>query len=168
MSTDTADSTPPPRCRRRSRLLAVLVAVIRRVDAVRIRAHLRRTERALRAADTDHLDADRRRRRHRALDALRRYRRRGEFPTNDAEPRRAAQFVGANGVPCAVAALLLADGAEELVDRIAATDNAVRIENLDDGPLLDWLDRNGLSRLRPHGSSRCTRPISTWSPTAAR
>lgn len=124
----------------------LFVAAIRWLDAVRIRAHLRRTERSLRAADTDHLDAERRRRRHRALDALRRYRRRGRFPTNRAEPERAPQFVGANGVPCAVAALMLADGERDPVKQVAATDNAVRIGELDDGPVLDWLDRNGLSQ----------------------
>jgi len=127
-------------------LLAVLVAVRRRLTAVRVQAHLRRTERALRAADTSHLDPECRRRRREALDALRAYRDRGRIPTNESTPGRAPQFVGAGGVPCAVAALVLADGESALVDRVAAADNAVRIEDLEGGPLVEWLDRTGLTQ----------------------
>lgn len=58
---------------------------------------------------------------------------------------RAPQFVGANGVPCAVASLALADGESTLVERTAATDNAVRVESLDGGPLADWLAASGLT-----------------------
>lgn len=118
----------------------------RAVDDVRVRAHLRRTERGLRAADTDHLSAEQRRRRERHLDRLREYRERGAFPTNRVAAERVPCFVGANDVPCALAALLLADGREDLVERVAATDNTVRIEDCTDEELLAWLDENGLTR----------------------
>ena len=109
----------------------------------------------MRAADTDHLDPDRRRRREAALDALRAYRERGAVPTNEGTDERTPQFVGANGVPCAVAALALADGRSALVERVAARENGVRLETVGesrngrgelDGPLLDWLDGTGLTR----------------------
>jgi len=136
------------------RLVAILLAARRRLTAVRVRAHLRRTERALRAADTDHLDAERRRRRETTLDALREYRRRGAVPTNEGTSERAPQFVGANGVPCAVAALALADGERDLVERVAARENDLRVEELPDRPgeghraqLREWLDGAGLTRV---------------------
>jgi hypothetical protein len=136
-------------------VVTALLVLRRWFTTVRVRAHLRRTEHALRAADTDHLDPDQRRRREAALDALRAYRQRGSVPTNEGAPERAPQFVGANGVPCAVAALALADGQSDLVERVAARDNGVRLEAAAegqsgrrevDGPLLDWLDETGLTR----------------------
>jgi hypothetical protein len=95
-------------------VVTVLLALRRWFTGVRVRAHLRRTERALRTADTDHLDADRRRRREDTL-----------------------------------------DGRSDLVERVAAHDNGVRLETVGenrngrgevDGPLLDWLDGTGLTR----------------------
>jgi hypothetical protein len=139
LSRATAGSVP-------RRALAILLTLRRWFTTVRVRAHLRRTERALRATDTDHLDPGRRRRREDALDALRAYRERGDVPTNEGTTEHAPQFVGANGVPCAVAALALADGQSDLAERIAASENDVRLETTDDEPLLDWLDGAGLTR----------------------
>jgi hypothetical protein len=80
--------------------------------------------------------------------------------------------VGADGTPCAVAHLLREDGREDLVGRIAGRDNTVRIESLDDGPLLDWLEENGLTqaeaaRIQPsypesvHLATTCG-PVACW------
>lgn len=118
----------------------------RAVDRLRVREHLRRVERDLRRADVDHLDPERRRRREAVLDDLRAYRRRGAVPINDEAPERTPCFVGAEGTPCAVAALLLADGRDDLVAEVAETDNALRIEDCEDERLLDWLDGVGLTR----------------------
>lgn len=123
-----------------------LVRASRRIDDVRIREHLRRAERDLRARDVDHLDPETRRRRERHLDRLRRYRRRGAFPRNEEHPERTPCFRGANGTPCAVAFLLLEDGRKELVADVAETDNAVRIESVEDGTLLDWIEANGFTK----------------------
>jgi hypothetical protein len=135
-----------PRGSLRQRLHATLRVVLAWLTRHRVREHLRRTERALRVADTSHLDEERHRRRMAALDALRAYRQQGAVPTNRSVPERAPQFVGADGVPCAVAAMLRADGRTELVERVAATDNAVRLEDVEDGPLVEWLDETGLTR----------------------
>jgi hypothetical protein len=133
------------------RVLAWVLALRQWIDAVRVREHLRRTERALRGADVTGLDPRRLERRERALDRLGAYRRRGRVPTNRATRERAPQFVGANGVPCALGALALADGERELVEEVSATDNAVRVEDLDGGPLVEWLERTGL---RPAEAAR--------------
>lgn len=118
----------------------------RYLETIRIREHLRRAERELRRTTPDGLDDSQRERRSRHLDTLREYRQRAKFPTNEAVPERCPQFVGANGVPCAIAALLLADGEDDLVSTVAATDNAVRIEDVTDGPILDWLAENGITQ----------------------
>lgn len=118
----------------------------RAVDRIRVREHLRRVERDLRRTDVSHLDPERRRRREGVLDDLRTYRRRGAVPINDEAPERTPCFVGAEGTPCAVAALLLADGREDLVAEIADADNTLRIEDCEDERLLDWLDEVGLTR----------------------
>ena len=125
---------------------AFLLVLLERLDAIRIRAHLRRTESALRDNDTASLRAEQRDRRGQHLDVLRDYWRRGEFPANQAAEERAPKFVGTNGTPCAVAALLLADGKDDLVESIAVRRNGVRIEELDGGPVVDWLRENGFTK----------------------
>lgn len=144
----------------------------RALDDRRIAAHLRRVERDLRATDHDHLTAGQRRRRERTLDRLRAYRRRGEFPRNDTHPGRTPCFVGADGTPCAVAYLLAEAGHDDFVADVAATDNTVRIESLDDGPVLDRIEALGLTpeeaaRIQPtypegvHLATTCG-PVPCW------
>lgn len=124
-----------------------LGTVRRSVDDARIVEHLHRAEVALRAADVDHLSPDRRRRRERALDRLGAYRRRGEFPTNESEAGRSPLFVGSDGIPCAMAALAIADGREDLVEAVMDAEPAVAIEDLaDDHPLVTWIEATGLTR----------------------
>lgn len=119
----------------------------RRLDDVRIREHLRRTEAALRDADHDHLTAEQRRRRCAALDRLAEYRERGEFPRNRTEPERTPLFVGSDGTPCAMAYLLRADGREDLVDAVMEEDPTARIGDLPaDHPVIEWVEANGLTR----------------------
>lgn len=120
-------------------------AVRRRLDAVRIREHLRRAERDLRESTPRDLGPERRRRRKAALDRLREYWQAGEFPTNRRQPGRTPCFVGANGVPCAMAYLLQEDGHEDLVADVMATDPTVRLEDVEDGPLVEWVEANGLT-----------------------
>lgn len=114
------------------------------LDDRRIRAHLRRTERALR--DADHgLSPEQRRRRETVLDHLRDYWQRGRFPTNEECPERVPCFVGANGEPCAMAYLLQQAGRDDLVDALMADDPTLRVEDLEGGPLVEWVERQGLT-----------------------
>jgi len=123
-----------------------LNAARRMLDDRRIASHLRRVEHDLRAADHDHLTAAQRRRRERSLDRLRAYRRRGEFPRNETHPGRTPCFVGATRTRCAVAHLLAAAGHDDLVADVAATDNTVRVEALDGGPVVERIEDLGLTR----------------------
>ena len=153
----------------------------RAVERVRVREHLRRTERALRRADHPSLTPAQRRRRERHLDRLRAYWRRGEFPSNRAKPGRAPAFVSPDdGTRCAVASLLEPDR-PGLVARTAATANAVRLEAPAgtplDGALAGWAERNGftpaeLARVQPtypHSVQFATTcgPVACWVAGAA-
>lgn len=135
------DSTPmaaaPPLARRLSRLY-------RRLDDHRIREHLRRAERDLRAADSDR-SPEQERRRTEALGHLRDYWQRGRFPTNEQSQERVPCFVGANGEPCAMAYLLQQDGRDDLVADVMATDPTLRFEDVGEGPLVDWVEEQGLT-----------------------
>lgn len=124
-----------------------LDALRRRLDDVRIREHLRRTEAALREVDHDHLTPEQRRRRGVALDHLAAYRERGAFPTNRTEPRRTPLFVGDDGTRCAMAHLLAEDGRDDLVADVLSNDPTVAIEALPpEHPVLEWTEANGLTR----------------------
>lgn len=116
-----------------------------RLDEQRIRAHLRRTERALRETSHDLPPANQRRRAE-TLDHLHDYWKRGRFPTNEQSTDRVPCFVGANGEPCAVAYLLEQDDRDDLVEAVMVEDPTLRFEDVDEGPLVDWLEERGLTR----------------------
>ena len=129
-----------------SRTAGRLDRLRRAIDDVRVREHLRRAEYALRSANHD-LSPERRRRRERHLDRLAAYRERGEFPTNRTEAEQVPLFVGDDGTPRAMAHLLLEDGREDLVAAVMAEDPTARIEELlDDHPVVEWVEANGLTR----------------------
>jgi hypothetical protein len=71
----------------------------------------------------------------------------GTFPLNTDFPGRLVPyFVDQVGTACAVGHLILLDGKQDLVASIAARSNHIRIENVHDGPLLDWIHDSGLTQ----------------------
>ncbi len=78
-------------------------------------------------------------------------------------------FVDRRGVPCAVAYLMLKSGREDLVRQVVETNTYVRIGDLREGPVLDWIRSSGLTqeecaRIQPayrkrRGSSYAGRPF---------
>jgi hypothetical protein len=118
-----------------------------RIDDVRIREHLRRTESALRGDAAQDLSTAQRERRESALDRLTTYRERGEFPRNRTQADRTPLFVGDDGTPCAMAHLLLEDGRDDLVATVMADDPTVAIEDLPpEHPVVEWIETNGLTQ----------------------
>lgn len=116
-----------------------------RLDDIRIQEHLRRAERELRQTEHTDLTLEQRRRRQRALDRLHEYWQQGAFPRNRCRPSRTPCFIGANDVPCAMAYLLQKDGREDLVEQVMDTEPTVRLETVEDGPLAEWVEANGLT-----------------------
>ncbi|WP_419859316.1 hypothetical protein [Candidatus Palauibacter irciniicola] len=121
----------------------------------------RDVEEALRRKATDALSAAQRERRNTALNWLREYRERGEFPHNHTHAGgRVPVFVDEHGTPCAVAYLLQRSGRENLVREIAGADNNVYAWELaDDGRFSEWLDEMGLTleeaRIQPNYADYC-------------
>lgn len=116
-----------------------------RIDDFRIREHLRRAERDLRHNEPAGLTPDQRRRRQQTLDGLQEYWQQGAFPRTRRGPSRTPCFVGENDIPCAMASLLQEDGREDIVAAVMDADPTVRLETVEDGPLAEWVEANGLT-----------------------
>jgi len=116
-------------------------------EGARIREHLSRVERQLRAGDVSRLDHARRAAREAALDALHVYWRAGVFPHNHDFPGvRRPYFVDRHGTRCAMAYVIEHAGGAKLVARVSRTANNARVRELAGDPeLIAWLDRNGMT-----------------------
>ena len=143
------------------------------LETRRIQGHLLDVEGVLRRRATDALSASQRERRNTALNWLREYRERGEFPRNHTHAdARVPVFVDEHGTPCAVAYLLQKSGREDLVREIASADNNVYAWELaGDARFSDWLDETGLTlgeaaRIQPQYGDHCVCVVdnasSTW------
>lgn len=75
---------------------------------------------------------------------LKEYREAGQYPT-DVSGRVASVFVGENGVRCPMAELLHKSGRDDLVAAVAKDNNTVRLADVHDGPLYDWMLSSGLT-----------------------
>jgi len=84
------------------------------------------------------------RRRH--LGMLRRYAQAMEFPVNTYQPGMLNVFVDEQGHICAAANLIARDGQRDLVDATAAQQNFIRLADVHEGPLLDWMLRSGFTQ----------------------
>lgn len=116
-------------------------------DVETLARHYARAEKELRAASTDHLSEQQRGKRAQALDWLRTYREGRDFGRNLLHPgTRQLYFIDPEGRRCAVACLLDHAGENELVERIAATNNHAYVAELADvAELGAWLQEYGLT-----------------------
>jgi hypothetical protein len=75
---------------------------------------------------------------------LREYREAGQYPT-DETGKVASVFVGVNGVRCPMAELLHRSGRDDLVAAVHRDNNRVRLADVHEGPLYDWMLSSGLT-----------------------
>jgi hypothetical protein len=68
----------------------------------------------------------------------------GQFPTDDAGQPQSV-FVDAKGVRCPMAELIWRSGHHDLVEAVAREHNAVRLAEVTEGPLHDWMVGSGLT-----------------------
>ena len=102
-------------------------------DVETLARHYARAEKELRAASTDHLSEQQRSKRAQALDWLQAYREDRNYGRNLLHPgTRQLYFIDPEGRRCAVACLLDHAGENELVERIAATNNHAYVAELAD------------------------------------
>lgn len=114
----------------------------------RVRAHFDSVLRELGARDVSRLSAEQRERRSALVERLRAYRDRGDFPHNyDFPAEMVPYFVDREtGALCAVGHLLATTGRRDMVDRVARTNNNVRVAQLaTDTAFAGWLDAHGLT-----------------------
>lgn len=115
-------------------------------DRWRIRRHLFRVERHLRAVSPSGLRSDQRQARLRYLDHLRVYRERGEFPVqHDLTQNLRPCFRDGAGRVCAVAHLMQMSGFASTVEHVALTQNSARVRRINPALLAEWLPGSGLS-----------------------
>jgi hypothetical protein len=83
-------------------------------------------------------------RRAQMISWLRDYYEAGVFPT-DTDGKPISVFEDAHGVRCPMAELIHRSGRGDLVDAIAAVDNKMRLVDVKDGELYDWMASSGLT-----------------------
>lgn len=84
-------------------------------------------------------------RRQQMLAWLEEYEEAGVYPT-DEQGWPQSVFRDANGVRCPMAELIYRSGRADLVDWVATHDNHLRLADVHDGPLADWMATSGLTR----------------------
>ena len=117
-------------------------------EVARVRSHFDSVLRELSATDLERLSTEQRLRRGKLLQTLRDYMDRGAFPKNyDFPGRQVPYFVDRKtGVRCAVAHLLESTGRPDIVARVSARNNNVRVPQLAaDTAFRGWLDASGLT-----------------------
>ena len=117
-------------------------------EVARIRTHFDSVLAELPAKDVSQLGAAQRTNRAALMEILRAYRDRGVFPHNyDFPGQDVPYFVDRRtGTVCAVGHLLESTGRRDIVDRVAATNNNVRVKELaGDTAFTSWLSSQGLT-----------------------
>ena len=84
-------------------------------------------------------------RRAKNLAAFRQYRKAGVYPHNTFRFGPMNIWMDAQGHLCAAATMIAKDGKQDLVDQIASTDNQIRLMNVKEGALLDWIMTSGFT-----------------------
>jgi hypothetical protein len=84
-------------------------------------------------------------RRTQQIQRLHDYRIAAVFPT-DNSGNLISVFRDQRGRPCPMAALIEQSGDRALVDRVVVQNNGLRLVNVHDGPLMDWMVSSGLTQ----------------------
>lgn len=84
--------------------------------------------------------------RHRNLESFRAYQKAGVFPSNVFEPNALNVWRDQDGHFCAAATIIRMSGMTELVDKVAEQNNFIRLADVSQGPLMDWILTSGLTQ----------------------
>ena len=80
------------------------------------------------------------------LERFREYQQRGVFPSNVYRQGTLNVWRDQAGHLCAAATIINASGAEELVERVADQTNFIRLADVKQGPLMDWILTSGFTQ----------------------
>lgn len=84
-------------------------------------------------------------RRAKNLAAFRAYRKAGVYPHNTVRPGPLNVWIDADGHLCAAATMIAKDGKRKLVEETGKTNNQIRLLNVTEGALLDWMLTSGFT-----------------------
>ncbi len=96
--------------------------------------------------DRDHIRAALTTARARNIAAFEAYVRRGSFPSNTFTTGIANVWRDRDGHLCAAATMIDASGAHALVKRVAEQNDFIRLADVKQGPLMDWMLTSGLTQ----------------------
>jgi len=80
------------------------------------------------------------------LARFRAYQQGGVFPSNTFDTRRLNVWMDADGHLCAAATIINASGQTDLVQQVAEQTNFIRLADVKQGPLMDWILTSGLTQ----------------------
>jgi hypothetical protein len=108
---------------------------------------LRIVEKELRQKNVGHLSLELRQERAKNIAHLHQYWTSGLYPKNpDFLDQRVPYFKDAVGTPCAMAYLIEQSGHQDLVNAVARSNNHIYINDIQDGPVMDWINKSGLTK----------------------
>src|SRR5512139_657623 len=84
-------------------------------------------------------------RRAKNLAAFRAYRKAGVYPHNTVRPGPLNVWIDTDGHLCAAATMIAKDGKLKLVEETGKTNNQIRLLNVTEGALLDWMLTSGFT-----------------------
>jgi hypothetical protein len=80
------------------------------------------------------------------LARFRAYQQAGVFPSNTYDHRKLNVWMDEQGHICAAATIISASGHADLVDQVAEQSNFIRLGDVKQGPLMDWILTSGLTQ----------------------
>ena len=86
------------------------------------------------------------RQRSASLARFRAYQHKGVFPSNVYADHKLNVWVDASGNYCAAATIIQLSGQRDLVARVGQRDNFIRLADVAQGPLMDWILTSGLTQ----------------------
>jgi hypothetical protein len=84
--------------------------------------------------------------RTRNLAAFRSYQKAGVFPSNTMKGKKLNVWLDADGHFCAAATIIRASGDVDLVNKVAEQNNFIRLADVKQGPLMDWILTSGFTQ----------------------
>jgi hypothetical protein len=80
------------------------------------------------------------------LAAFRTYQAKGVFPSNTFKPGKLNVWLDEDGHFCAAATIIKMSGKEDLVNKVAEQNNFIRLADVKQGPLMDWILTSGFTQ----------------------
>ena len=84
--------------------------------------------------------------RSRNLAAFRAYQKKGVFPSNTFKGKKLNVWLDDAGNFCAAATIIKASGQDDLVNKVAEQNNFIRLADVKQGPLMDWILTSGFTQ----------------------